>query len=85
MMNVSSNEFKRQMGTYLGGMRDGPIQIEKSGRPIAVVLSPDEYAYLQGLEEQYWIARADAAATSGEWIEHDEAFKRIASRLGEAE
>lgn len=84
MLNISSSEFKKQMGTYLSTMLDDPIQIEKSGRPVAVVMSPEEYAYLQELEEQYWIARAEAATSSGEWIDHHEAFQRIASGLGEA-
>ena len=85
MMNVSTSEFKKQMGAYLSSMQDSPIQIEKSGRPVAIVLSPSEYTYLQELEEQYWVARAEAATSSGEWIDHEEAIQRIAGRLGEAE
>ena len=80
MMNVSSNEFKKQMGSYLSSMQDGPIQIERSGKPVAIVLSPSEYAYLQELEEQYWVARADAATSSGEWIGWPRAFTLAASR-----
>lgn len=73
------------MGSYLNSMQDGPIQIEKLGKPVAVVMAPSEYAYLQELEESYWIARADAAASTGEWIDHEEAIQRLASKLGGAE
>jgi len=85
MLNISSSEFKKQMGAFLAGTHNEPIQIEKAGKPVAVVLSPSEYAYLQQLEEQYWIARADAVEESGEWIDHEEAIQHIAAKLREAE
>ena len=85
MMQISSSEFKKQMGSYLAESNSEPIQIEKAGRPVAVVLSPTEYAYLQQLEEQYWVARADAVLETGEWINHDIALAHIASKLREAE
>ena len=52
MMNITSTEFKKQLGTYLASTHEGPIQIEKAGQPVAVVLSPSEYAYLHELEEK---------------------------------
>lgn len=85
MMNISSSDFKKQMGAYLAGAHSEPIQIEKAGRPVAVVLSPSEYTYLQQLEEQYWIARADAVLATGDWIDHTTAIEHIAAKLREAE
>ena len=85
MLHISSSDFKKQLGAYLANTRQEPIQIEKAGKPVAIVLPPGEYAYLQGLEEQYWIARADLAKSAGEWIDHDAAIQHIATRLREAE
>ena len=85
MLNVSSGEFKKQMGAYLAGTHHEPIQIERAGHPVAIVISPSEYAYLQQLEEKYWVARADAMKERGEWIDHDTAVQHIASKLRESE
>lgn len=81
MHHISSSEFKSQLGEYLAMTRDGPIMVEKAGRPVAVVLSPVEFEHLQRLEDLYWIARAQAAEKSGEWVTHDEAVKLLADGL----
>ena len=85
MMHISSSEFKRQLGSYLANAAKQPLQIENAGRPVAIVLSPGEYAHLQQLEEQYWIARADSVRDTGEWIDHQTAVEQIAAKLREAE
>lgn len=85
MLNISSSEFKRQMGAYLASTQTEPLQIERAGKPVAVVLSPAEYAHLQELDEQYWISRAESVERSDEWINHEQAMRHIASRLREAE
>ena len=40
MPNISSSEFKCQLGEYLAMTRDGPIMVEKPGKPVPVVLLP---------------------------------------------
>lgn len=85
MQHVSSSEFKNQFGEYLAASRDEPITVEKSGRPVAVVLSPVEYEHLQRLEDLYWIARAEAAEAAGEWVGHDDAVRLLMSRLRQSE
>lgn len=85
MLHISSSEFKKQMGAYLASATEQPLQIQKAGRPVAIVLSPAEYAHLQELDDQYWIARAQAAESDGEWIDHEQAMQHIATRLREAE
>ena len=71
MRHVSSSEFKNQFGEYLAMSRDEPIAIQKSGKPVAIVLSPVEYEHLQRLDDLYWIARAEAAEAAGELEEID--------------
>jgi PHD/YefM family antitoxin component YafN of YafNO toxin-antitoxin module len=55
--------------------------VRKSGKAVAVVMSADEYDHLQGLEDAYWLARAETAESSGEWVGHDEAIRLLTDRL----
>lgn len=82
MQHISSSQFKSQLGEYLSLSRDETIMVQKAGKNVAVVMSPAEYEYLQGLEDAYWIARAESAKADGEWISHDDAVKLLADRLG---
>jgi prevent-host-death family protein len=85
MQHISSSQFKNQFGEFLASSRDEPITVEKSGRPVAVVLSPIEYEHLLRLEDLYWIARAEAAEVAGEWVGHDDAVRLLAGRLRQSE
>ncbi len=85
MQHVSSSDFKSQFGEYLAMTRDEPITIQKSGKPVAVVLSPVEYEHLQRLEDLYWIARAEAAEAAGEWVGHTDAVRLLTNRLRQSE
>ena len=42
-------------------------------------------AYMQQCEEQYWIARADAAKATSEWIDHATAVEHVTTKLRELE
>ena len=42
-----------------------PVTIEKKGRPVAVVLSLEEYEWLEALDDAWWAARADEAGEEG--------------------
>ena len=81
MQHISSSEFKSQLGEYLAQSSVEPILVEKAGKPLAVVMSPSEFEHLQRLEDMYWIARAEAAEQAGEWIDHADAVKLLATRL----
>lgn len=81
MHHISSSDFKSQLGEYLALSREAPILVERSGKPVAVVMSPVEYEHLQKLEDLYWIARAQAAEDCGEWVSHEEAVRLLSERL----
>lgn len=80
-MQVTTTDFKNHLGEYLDMAKEEPVVVRKSGKPIAVVLDATEYEYLQGLEDLYWIARAEAAEVSGQWVSHDEAIRLLSARL----
>lgn len=81
MQEISSSEFKNHLGEYLASSQNEPILVQRSGKPIAVLLSPAEYKWLQQMEDLYWIARAEASEQAGEWIGHDESMKLLTRRL----
>lgn len=80
-MQVNSTDFKNHLGEFLDMAKEQPVVVHKSGKPIAVVLGATEYEYLQGLEDLYWVARAEAAEKTGEWVSHDEAVRLLTERL----
>ena len=51
---VSATEFKNRLGSYLQGIAREPVVIEKSGRPVAVMLSSAEYDRLLHFEDYFW-------------------------------
>ena len=50
MDTLSANEAKTQFGDLLLKAQRAPIQINKNGRPVAVVISMDEYESIEALK-----------------------------------
>lgn len=51
MKTVSASDAKREFGDLLLKAQQAPIEINKNGKPVAVVVSSDEYQQLQTLKE----------------------------------
>jgi len=85
MRHVNSTDFKNHFGEFLDLSRDEPVAVNKSGKPVAVLLSTQEFEYLQRLEDLYWIARANAAEAKGEWVSHEEAMTLLLEPLSRPE
>jgi len=85
MREVNATDVKNQFGEFLDLAREEPIGIRKSGKLTAVMLSADQFDHFQRLEDAYWVARAEAAEKSGQWIGHDEAMRILTERLKQAE
>jgi len=84
MRQINSTDFKNHFGEFLDLAKDEPITIGKSGKPVAVVMSAAEYEHLQGLDDAYWKARAEAAEEAGQWVDSDKAMRILTSRLKRA-
>ena len=65
MKTVAAKDAKNRFGELLDTARREPVTIEKNGRPVAVVLSSEEYERLESLETAYWLKRAEAAEKAG--------------------
>lgn len=65
MKTVSATEIKNRLGQYLARVAVEPVGIEKNGRPIAVLLSFEEYELLQRSDDFFWGQAALAAEAEG--------------------
>jgi len=62
---VSATEIKNRFGQYLARAAVEPVAVEKNGRPVAVLLSFEEYELLQRSDDHFWGQAARAAEVEG--------------------
>jgi prevent-host-death family protein len=65
MKTFGAKEAKDGFGKLLDAAQKEPVTIEKKGRPVAVLVSLDEYARLESLEDAHWVKKAQEAAKEG--------------------
>jgi prevent-host-death family protein len=81
MEALSANEAKTHFGDMLLKAQRAPIQINKNGKPVAVVLSAEEYQSIEALKLRLLQSRAVQANTdiaAGNLIEGDAFFDELA-------
>jgi prevent-host-death family protein len=61
MEALTANEAKTQFGDLLLKAQQAPVQINKNGKPVAVVISISEYEHMEDLKMRVLLARAEAA------------------------
>lgn len=52
METLTSNQAKTQFGDLLLKVQRSPIEISRNGKPVAVMLSMEDYAAMEGLKMQ---------------------------------
>lgn len=52
MENVAAKEAKNRFGELLDRAQRGPVTIEKHGRPVAVLLSAQDYQELESIKRE---------------------------------
>jgi antitoxin Phd len=65
LTKATATEVKNRFGTYLDAAQKQPVMIEKSGRNVAVLISADDFAHFEALQDAWWGERAKAAEASG--------------------
>jgi prevent-host-death family protein len=65
MKKLSAKEAKDRFGELLDAAQRGPVEIQKKGRPVAVVVSLEEYRRLEALEDGWWANEAQKALKEG--------------------
>ncbi len=76
MRTMTANEAKTQFGDMLVKAQQAPIQISRNGKPIAVLVSADDYTALETLKLQLLkdrIAQAEKDIVAGNTVD-SEAF-----------
>lgn len=81
MKTLAAKDAKNGFGRLLDTARAEPVTIEKHGRPVAVVVSFEEYERLEAFEDAYWTRRADEAEAEG-YIGNEESGKLIEDLMG---
>lgn len=65
MKIFASKQAKDHFGELLDTAQREPITIEKKGRPVAVVLSLEDYKRMELAEDAFWAMKANMAAREG--------------------
>ena len=78
-MRTTATEMKNHFGEYLEGALSEPLVIEKTGRPVVVMLSIKEYERLIALEDAHWAQKAFKAEKAG-YIGKTESTKFLKSK-----
>jgi len=79
---LSANEAKTQFGDLLLKAQRAPIQINKNGKPVAVVISMEEYESHEALKLQLLqsrVAQAKADIAAGNLVDGETFFSELES------
>ena len=84
MDSLTANQAKTQFGSMLLKAQREPIQINKNGKPVAVVISVEEYENLEALKLkniQDRAAQAQQDIENNDVIDGDTFFSELASGI----
>lgn len=65
ILTFAATEAKQKFGEMMDAAQGGPVIINKSGRPRAVMVSFEIYNKLQEYEDRYWATKAEEGVKSG--------------------
>ena len=80
MFNLSANEAKTNFGDALMKSQRMPVQISKYGKPVAMLVSMEDYAESEALKLELLrlrTERAKAQIANGEVVEGDRFFEEL--------
>lgn len=80
MKSLSANEVKTQFGDVLLQVQREPLQINRNGKPVAVMLSMEDYQMMDEIKLRILkekIARAEANIARGDVMDGDEFFAHL--------
>jgi len=65
MKTVTATELKNQTGRQIEAALTSPVVVNKANRPVAVLISYEEFQRYQALEDHYWGDLAKEASEEG--------------------
>ena len=85
MQSMSAHQAKARFGQLLDAARVDPVTIEKHGRPVAVLVSIEEYDSIEAMKLERLRAEVERgidAIERGDFTEYDGAdLDRLATRI----
>jgi len=84
MSALSASDAKRKFGDVLLKAQKAPVRINKNGKPVAVVVSAEEYELLEAYRKEHLkmeINEGIANLEAGNVSDGVEVFKRIRERI----
>ena len=86
MKAVTANEAKTRFGDMLMSVQRAPVQISKNGKPVAVMVSVEDYEKMDGLKMQMLkdrVQRAKAEIEAGTTTVGDPFFDELLAETGD--
>lgn len=86
MHTLTANEAKTQFGDMLLKVQREPVQISRNGKPVAVVVSVEDYQQLEAMKFQLLqakIQRARNQSDKGQTVNGDEFFDALMEQYKE--
>lgn len=80
---LTATALRHKLGEVIEGIKTEPVLVEKSGRPVAVLLSYEDFQRLQDLEDAWWGEKARKAAATG-FLSSGETESWLKEKLNEA-
>ena len=87
METLNATDAKREFGVVLLKAQKEPVAINKNGKPVAVMVSADEYETLYALKVEYLKAELQKGmddVQAGRVTEGKEVIKRLRKRVMDA-
>ena len=81
MKTISATNARSGFERLLDAARHEPVTIERNDRPVAALLSVEEYERLEALEDAAWAARSTAAEDAGNWLGAEDSEKLLSAIL----
>jgi len=80
-ITIPATEAKTRFAELIDAARKEPVTVTRNNRPVAVVVSPQEYEELSAIGDAYWGKRAEEASKSKDFVGKKESSDFIASVL----
>jgi prevent-host-death family protein len=80
---ISSRDAKNQFGHLLTTVQRAPVEIQKHGNAVAVLVSAEEYSRLEEMEDAFWLNYAMLAKEGG-FVGEKKSEALMAEILGES-
>lgn len=80
MQALTANEAKTQFGEMLMKVQRTPVQINKNGKPVAVMVSIEEFESIEQMKRQWLQAKflnAQKAMVHGDTVDGDAFFDEL--------